>query len=290
VRCAAQPARTGRLLASLALALAASACGPFVTMRTPGTPPEPREVPPPVFVTVRIEAPGSAPSLAPPAESPRLPPGPRPVPVLPHPGLPTATRIGLLTPAQCFAELDRLGVPYRRQPSASGIRTPIRLTGPVAGVRYRGLGRRPDATPYSLLDCRMAVALVELSAILRGLGVVEGRYYSIHRPHHRGKPVGSGGRIGHRGGMAIDLASLTLADGATLTVLNEFRGRRGRPVCGPDADPGSTPAARLLRQVVCRAEERRLFNVLLTPNHDYPHRNHFHMEVRPDGVKWFVLH
>jgi hypothetical protein len=211
-------------------------------------------------------------------------------PHLPRPGLPTAARIGLLSSAQCLAELDRLHVPYRREGPQSGIATPIRLTGPVGGVRYVGQGRHPETTPFTLLDCRMAVALVELSAILRDLGVVEVRYFSIHRPHHRGKPVGSGGRTGHRGGMAIDFASLRLADGRAISVYKDFKGRRGAPVCGDGADPGSTPAARLLRQIVCRAEDRRLFNVLLTPNHDYPHRNHFHMEVRPDGVKWFVLH
>jgi hypothetical protein len=206
------------------------------------------------------------------------------------PGEPERVRIGKMSPAECLAELDRLHVPYKKEPDQSGIATPIRLTGPVGGVLYRGQGRNPDATPFTLLDCRMALALLELSAILRKHDVVEVSHYSIHRPHHRGKTVGSGGRTGHRGGMAIDLAHLKLADGTAISVLKDFKGRRRKPVCGPKADPGSTPAAKMLREIVCEADERRLFNVLLTPNHDYAHRNHFHMEVRPDGVKWSVLH
>jgi hypothetical protein len=201
-----------------------------------------------------------------------------------------ATRIGRMSQAECLAELDRLKVPYRREPPKSGIATPIRLTGPVGGVLYRGQGRNPDATPFTLLDCRMGVALVELSAILSRLGVTEVHHYSIHRPRHRGRAVDSGGRTGHRGGMAIDVAHLKRRDGTMISVLKDFHGRRRAAVCGPKAAPGDTPEARLLREVVCRSDEIKLFNVLLTPNHDRAHRNHFHMEVRPDGVRWFVLH
>ncbi|MBI5477696.1 MAG: extensin family protein [Deltaproteobacteria bacterium] len=253
-----------------------AACGPVVTTATPGTPPEPE--PQPLRVAVRIEAPTSAPASQPPESLPAVA------------GVALATRIGRLSQAECLAELDRLRVPYRAAAPQSGIATPIRLTGPVGAVLYRGQGRTPDATPFTLLDCRMARALVELSAILRRHDVVEVHHYSIHRPRHRGKAVDSGGRTGHRGGMAIDVAHLKLKDGTLISVLKDFKGRRRAAVCGPQAAPGATPAARLLRDIVCQADERKLFNVLLTPNHDYAHRNHFHLEVRPDGVRWFVLH
>ncbi len=29
--------------------------------------------------------------------------------------------------------------------------------------------------------------------------------------------------------------------------------------------------------------------MMLTPDYNYPHRNHFHLEVTA-GVKWFVVH
>jgi hypothetical protein len=253
-----------------------------MTAPTPGTPPEPG--PQPVRVLVRIEPPTSVPASQPPRS---LPASTRTGGVA---GLSDAVRIGKLSSAECLAELDRLGVPYRREPAHLGIATPIRLTGPVGGVLYRGQGRDPDATPFTLLDCRMAVALVELSAILRHHDVVEAHHYSMHRPNHRGRPANSGGRTGHRGGMAIDLAHLKLTNGTMISVLKHFKGRRRAAVCGPKAAPAATPEARMLRDIVCQADERKLFHVLLTPNHDYAHRNHFHMEVRPDGVKWFLLH
>jgi len=195
----------------------------------------------------------------------------------------------MFTSEQCLAELDRLGVPYRREEPHSGIATPIRLTGPVGGVLYVGQGRDPDSTPFTLLDCRMALTLVEFSKILRKHGVVKVTHYSMYRPNHRGKPAGSGGRTGHRGGLAIDVATFQLEDGSTVSVLKDFAGKRRAPVCGPKASPGSTPHARLLRSIVCEADDQRLFHVVLTPNHDRAHRNHFHLEVRPDGTRWFLL-
>jgi hypothetical protein len=225
----------------------------------------------------------------PPASSPAVPTSLPVVTVRPSSGLPEGTRIGRLTAEQCYAELDVAGVPYQRLPGpVPGIAMPIRLTGPVGGVAYRNSARTQD-TPYTLLDCRLARALVPLSDILRSQGIVEAVHYSMHRPGRRGRWLG-GGRTGHNGGLAIDLAVFKRDDGSALSILNQFRGRRRRPVCGPQAAPGATVEARVLREIVCRADEQHLFHVLLTPNHDYAHRNHFHMEVRPGGVKWFILH
>ena len=44
-----------------------------------------------------------------------------------------------------------------------------------------------------------------------------------------------------------------------------------------------------LRSILCEAVSRRLFNVVLTPNYNRPHKNHFHLEVSA-GVKWFLVH
>ncbi len=38
-----------------------------------------------------------------------------------------------------------------------------------------------------------------------------------------------------------------------------------------------------------KKREVRSFNLLLTPNHDWGHRDHLHMEVR-SGIKWFLIH
>jgi hypothetical protein len=204
-------------------------------------------------------------------------------------GTPLGTRIGTLSTRRCFGELRRAGVPYRREAEIDDVRDPVRLLGPINGVTYRGQALRRPPFPSDILDCRLAVALIELSAILSQHGVVEVVHISLHRENNRGHPVETGGSTGHRGGMAIDAAVFRRADGSTIRVLHDWKGRRRAPVCGPRASRGSTDNARMLREIVCRADRRALFHVLLTPNHDRAHRNHFHMELRPDGVRWHYL-
>ena len=51
----------------------------------------------------------------------------------------------------------------------------------------------------------------------------------------------------------------------------------------------STPAATELRTILCDTVAKHLFNVVLTPNYNRPHHNHFHLEVTL-GAKWFLLH
>ena len=52
---------------------------------------------------------------------------------------------------------------------------------------------------------------------------------------------------------------------------------------------GEDRSGRILRQVVCRAVERELFQVVITPHHDLDHQNHVHLEVVP-GIDWSFIH
>jgi hypothetical protein len=58
-------------------------------------------------------------------------------------------------------------------------------------------------------------------------------------------------------------------------------------VCESGRNP-SHPEGKELLAIACGASEAHLFNSILTPNYDAPHRNHFHLELTPD-VGWFML-
>ena len=77
-------------------------------------------------------------------------------------------------------------------------------------------------------------------------------------------------------------------DGSHLDVNDHFKGRIRAKTCGPKARKVKTAEAIELREIVCAAVEQRLFNVVLTPNHNRAHRNHFHLEVMP-GVEWMLV-
>jgi hypothetical protein len=203
-----------------------------------------------------------------------------------------AVRYGQLDRSSCEAELERRGVPFSRVDEARGVLAPVRLTGPVRGVTFHsGVPASQRATsPYEILDCRLVLALDDFARLLAEHGVIEVIHYSAYRPPSKKLPDGALGSR-HPGALALDAAKFRKSDGTVLDVEKDFHGRIGAATCGPKAvsPRPTTPAAVELRKLVCDAADQRLFNVALTPNFNWPHRNHFHLEVTP-SAKWFLVH
>ncbi len=199
-----------------------------------------------------------------------------------------AVRYAAMTQDVCEAELTSRGIGFERE-TAKGVLAPVRLTGPLRGVEFRTNLRedRRAVTIWEIADCRLVLALDDFAQILAAHDIVEVRHYSMYRaPPKRWPDDKIGSR--HQGGLALDAARFIKKDGTALHVLDDFKGRRHRKVCGKKAPEGKTPAARELREIVCAALDQGLFNVLLTPNFNRAHRNHFHFEVTV-GVTWQLL-
>lgn len=201
-----------------------------------------------------------------------------------------ATRYAALPADRCLDVLRRRDVPFKLVEPTRGVDTPVRLTAPLRGVRFRPASQMliDDEDHRTIADCRLALALDDLARILRRRGVVEVEYYSMYRRRGAGwiKPG-----MRHQGARALDLVSVRLSTGVTYTVRGDFHGSIGAVTCGEKATKPrrDTAGARFWRSVVCELEETRSFNLLLTPNNDWAHRDHFHMEVR-SGIQWFLIH
>jgi hypothetical protein len=167
----------------------------------------------------------------------------------------------------------------------------MRLTGKLNDVEFRTNFVESDGSPsvYSLIDCRLVLALDDFSKLLRDLGIVEVKFSSSYRPPPKDTREGTQGRR-HAGGLAIDVHDFKSAELGWLSVEKDFHGRLGAKVCGPGAKPPypATKNAQLLRNLVCSAVSAHLFQSILTPNYDRPHRNHIHFEVT-QGVRWFLV-
>jgi len=210
-----------------------------------------------------------------------------------------AVHYGSLDRATCESELTRRNIQFTPVAEARGVLAPVRLTGPLHGVTYHSAlpARQRATSPYDILDCRLVLALDDFSQILAKHDIVEVIHFSVYRPAT--SPVrrsrADGPRVQtlahqHAGALAIDAGWFKKRDGTVLQVERDFHGRIGTKTCGPGTGPSpATPDARELRSIVCDAADARLFNVELTPDYNWPHRNHFHLEVTPQA-RWFLVH
>jgi len=196
-----------------------------------------------------------------------------------------AHQYAALSDLLCLTELDERGVKYEHVGTTRGVQAPIRLTAPVRGVRFVQ-SYRADMDPKAaatILDCRLALAIDDMSQILAKHGVVEVEYLSMYRPGNT-KPG-----VRHPSGRAIDVATAKLKDGTVYSVHQHFHGRAGAQTCGAGAHaPRREHAGAFFwRDIVCALDRQRSFNLVLSPNYDWGHRDHLHLEVR-SGVRWFL--
>jgi hypothetical protein len=199
-----------------------------------------------------------------------------------------AARYAALDRATCESELRLRHISFERVAEARGVLAPVRLSGPVGGVSFHSMLPAPQrrAAAIEIVDCRLVLALDDFARILAKHDIVEVVHYSFYRPPPA-RAVLKGPAKRHPGGLAIDAARFVTKDGRTIDVEKDFRGRIGAKTCGPGATPPSSlpENAATLRRIVCEAAEAQLFNVLLTPDYNWQHRNHFHLEVTA-GARW----
>jgi len=183
----------------------------------------------------------------------------------------------------CEAELKKRGIAYTRVEEARGVVAPLRLDGPLSGVKFRSNlpAAKARVSPYDVYDCRLVLSLDDFAKVLAKHDIVEVMHLSVWRPVSAKTPLKGPGRR-HTGALAIDAAIFKTSDGKSLSVEKDFHGRIGAKPC-----PAPENASEL-RKIACEANTAGLFNVLLTPDYNWAHRNHFHLEVTAN-VKWTLV-
>ncbi len=190
-----------------------------------------------------------------------------------------------LSPSACLAELRKRKLAVERDGgTASGIATPVRITGPLRDVRFVAPGKK---SVYGKLDCRLALVLDELAGVLARHGVASVRVDNLYRP--KAKLPGRRTSSQHRYGLAADIVSFELADGTELSLERDWHGERGTAPCGPEArllEPSAASVA--LRDLVCDIARSGLFHHILTPSYNDAHRDHVHMDIKR-GAKRSII-
>lgn len=178
--------------------------------------------------------------------------------------------------AACEARLTSLGVPWKRaNEQTTPVPSPVVVTGPVGSVSFK----MAHADRTLLMSCELAARLPDLARILAKHGVTSVGVISTYRD----KPYTSF----HTLGMALDIARFTTKDGP-LSVETDFRATPGNGTCDPSLAAADGPAAKALRAIACDIAASHVFSSVLTPNYNEGHRDHMHLDARPDDPRFFL--
>ncbi|MGE8187556.1 extensin family protein [Pseudomonas sp. NPDC086278] len=171
-------------------------------------------------------------------------------------------------PQLCDQALSSSGLRVARQADSPDATCPLSNT-------LRVQGGDVALSSSFLASCRLAVsfALFERHALQPAAQAVYGQ--AVTRVDHLGSFAcrniygrENARRSQHASADALDIAGFRLADGRTISVLKDW--------------PKDNQDARFLRQV--RDGACAMFSVVLSPDYNAAHRNHFHVDVGP----WWV--
>jgi hypothetical protein len=195
-----------------------------------------------------------------------------------------STVIGALDEAACAKSLKKHKIPHVKAPGAPKIEFPIILTGPIDGVHFdtgRPYAERTIAKGDAI-DCRLAVALVDLARVVKKHGITHVMVKSFHRPTQQ--ILDPAAPLRHRIGFAIDIAGFKTKKGHELVVLTDFHGKIGQQTCGtvaakPNPD---TKEARELWAIFCQISATEAFDSGINPNYNASHFDHMHFDLTTD--------
>jgi Extensin-like protein C-terminus len=162
----------------------------------------------------------------------------------------------------CLTRLSWSGTQYRLLDHALGVKTPVVVDAPIAGVRYHTISKSP-----LIADCRLVLALVSIGPELNALGITDMRFSGawVYR-------LSRAGRLSlHAYGLAIDVHGFSMA-GRNYDIRHDFSKGLGSNTCldGPPANA-----------FACRMRRTGLFHELLTPDDNADHYDHIHLGVSP---------
>ena len=169
----------------------------------------------------------------------------------------------------CRAVLDALGVRFE-ETRRRGIDDAVAIRHPIAGVTYHTYKKGEPL----VIDCSLAVSLAVAAPYFAAQGITQVHYSSAHdRRFIRGTRRLSR----HSFGLAIDVNELAGPSVGTLTVRDDYEQGLGDNVdC---VGRPLTSGGLILRRLTCQLARSELFRIVLDPDYDADHYNHFHIEA-----------
>lgn len=184
--------------------------------------------------------------------------------------------------SECLDWLDLYQLDYELGPDNEGVTDPVTLTTPINGMVHRySANDAPRSTFF--MSCELARSLARAAPMLRARGVVEVvdmGVYNYRCINNNGTPPDCPDGISqHAYAKAFDIAGFTVEGGAFYSVNDDW-------VIDPDAEdtcaaPTEPGADAFLHDAICELKTAGVWNIVLTPNYNSAHRNHFHVDLTP---------
>ena len=178
----------------------------------------------------------------------------------------------------CHAMLDALGLDWAVAGASRGIADPVRVQPIIHGVAFRYVS---NSTPTAMImDCELAPRLAALADLVLPMGIDEVIHIGIYnyRCIGGGDPDVDGCTPSmHAYARAIDLHAFGLAGSdVEYSTETDF-------VITTRSDPcpieSFSEADRVLKEIACALWSERVFQIVLTPNYNAAHRNHYHVDL-----------
>jgi hypothetical protein len=186
----------------------------------------------------------------------------------PKPPAPAGLALG-----SCTKELDARKISYRHV-RRDGIANGVEITGPIGGVAMSS----PDMS--LVIDCSLAISLDEAGRYLRALGIEKVTFSSAYAQR---KVRGTNRPSKHSYGLALDVHTFSGPEIGTLTIDRDYEQGLGSEVdcLGKPLTQGGA----VLKVLQCQLVRSGLFHLVLSPDFDDAHHDHFHLEATPWGLR-----
>ena len=169
----------------------------------------------------------------------------------------------------CYDELDARHVTYKKT-KKPGIKKPVEITSQLGGVAVAG-------NEPLVIDCSLAVSLDEAGRYMKALGMTDAHFASAYS---RRMVRGTNHPSKHSYGLAIDVHTFTAPDPLGLLRID----RDYEQGLGDAVDCVGRPMTQggaVLKILQCQLVRSGLFHLVLSPDYDDAHHDHFHLEALP---------
>lgn len=178
----------------------------------------------------------------------------------------------------CQGWLDLYRLDYMPGPTRDGVADPVTVKLPLGGLSYR-YSANTTARETLFGDCELMHSLAQAAPILRARGIEEVIDIGIYnyRCIDQSKTPPNCNMSQHAYAKAIDIAGFVDGEGTTYSVLDDW------VIDTTDTCTAETEGDKdaFLHEVICELKAAGVWNIVLTPNYNSAHRNHFHVDLTP---------